>query len=106
MTRDFIKFSTWIKMREEAAATTSGPAVAGGSSAPVSDGGITSSPSETGSEPSSSNPEHTDGEGTTTKDKIATRPFVLGCGYCYPVCGCGNKKRKKKKKKTRKGKKK
>jgi hypothetical protein len=89
-----MKFSDWIKFKEEASAST-GSLVATGTST----SSATTSPADS---PPDSAPEST--EGTTTND-VAKVPYRLGgCGFCFPHCSCSKCKRKKRKHK-KKGKK-
>jgi len=77
-----MKFSKWIKLKEE------------GESAPSGDSGPAPSGDGDGSGPAP------DSASTTTSD-VAKVPMRLGScgGFCMPYCSCGYKKKKRRKKK-------
>lgn len=90
-----MKFSDWIKLKEEASAG----AVAAPATTPATPSAPSSDVSDSVSTPSETVPSG------TSKDDVAKVPMRLsgGCGFCFPHCNCyKNKRRKKKKKKGRK----
>lgn len=100
-----IKFSEWMRFREEGAAAGGGGAGAGGAAS----GGAPSGGGDSGGSPGGSTdggssappPAPTDGSGTTSSD-VARVPMRLGgCGFCYPYCSCSSCKKKKRRKKRR-----
>lgn len=100
--KDFIKFSTWLKLREDGVAAGG---VSVGGSAPSAVDSSPNTPAPPADPPSNGNSSNSSDGGLKAKD-IAPRPSVVGCGYCYPFCG-GNTKanKKKKRRKKKKGKK-
>jgi len=90
---NFMKFSTWLKLKEESMG--GGVAASAPAAGPTSDA---SSGTVSSDSTSSSSDGNIDSRGTTSSD-VARRPFVLGCGYCYPSCKCKSKKKRRRRKK-------
>ena len=95
-----LKFTEWMRLKEDAGAAGGGGASGGaGGGASGGEAGGETSGGEAGGETSGG--VVTPPSQGTTSGSIAFRPSVIGCGYCYPNCGCKNCKKKRKRKKKK-----